>query len=212
MNKLEQAVIPAVFALAVAASMPASANWSESSDGDLSGDYLSPTAIALAPNAGTTVSGTIEGAGQGRSVDLDYFTVHVPSGQNLVALFVRPVTAGGGNAGSFIGLYQGTTGVNPAGAQSTDALGYYLFGTADTDTDILPDLATFNFLGTNPSQGFTPPLGTGDYTIWVQEGASGVFPYVFELVLQAVPEPPALVYLGLAGLGVASRRRSGRKV
>jgi hypothetical protein len=86
----------------------------------------------------------------GVSVDLDYFTVTVPAGQALVALNVLPGTVGGGAIGSFIGVYSGPTAVDPAGALSTAALGYYLYRAADIGTDILDNIATFNFNGPIP--------------------------------------------------------------
>ena len=139
------------------------------------------------------------------SVDLDYFTVTVPAGQVLAALNVLPGTVGAGAIGSFIAIYSGSTAVNPVGASSTDALGYYLYRAADIGTDILDNMATFNFNGTNPSIGFIPPLSPGAYTFWIQEGFNGTFPYNFELVLNSVPEPSTALLM-VAGLAMFLRR------
>ena len=86
--------------------MLASADYIESDpgNGDLSDNFLNPTSIALVPDGSTRVSGTIEGTGMGRSVDLDYFTVTVPMGQRLVALNVLPETVGAGVNGSVIAI------------------------------------------------------------------------------------------------------------
>ena len=92
----------------------------------------------------------------GMSFDLDYFRVSVPVGQVLSAVNVVPGT-GAGAIGTFIAVFDGPA-VNPDTAVSTDLLGYYLYRTADIGTNILDDIATFNFQGTNPSQGFVPPL------------------------------------------------------
>ncbi len=186
--------------------MAASANHVESVNGDLSGDFRNPTFVALLPSGSTIVSGTIQGAGMGVSVDLDYFRVNVPTGQVLSALNVLPGTVGAGAIGSFIAIFRGPAAVDPATATSRDTLGYYLYRTADIGTNILDDLGTFNFGGTNPSMGFLPPLPSGDYTFWIQEGANGVFPYSFALVL-AVPEPPTVLLIALAGTAIALRRR-----
>jgi hypothetical protein len=205
MSDLKRSIVTSIFATALVWPVLASANYNESADGDLSGNFQSPTSIALVPNGSTTISGTIQGAGMGVSVDLDYFTVTVPAGQVLVALNVLPGTVGGGAIGSFIAIYSGSTAVNPVGAASTDALGYYLYRAADIGTDILDNMATFNFNGTNPSIGFIPPLFPGAYTLWIQEGFNGTFPYNFELVLNSVPEPPT-VLLMVAGLAMILRR------
>ena len=208
MNDLKRRgnILGLIFLTAFVWPIQASANYAESVNGDLSGNFQNPTSIALVPNGSTTVSGTIQGAGMGVSVDLDYFTVTVPVGQVLAALNVLPGTVGGGAIGSFIAIYTGATAVDPVGAASTDALGYYLYRAADIGTDILDNMGTFNFNGANPSIGFIPPLSSGNYTVWIQEGFNGTFPYNFELVVSAVPEPPTILLMGLAGLAIGLRR------
>ena len=207
MSDLKRSIVASIFLTALVLPMLASADYIESVDGDLSGDFQNPTSIALVPDGSTTVSGTIQGAGMGVSVDLDYFTVTVPVGQVLAALNVLPGTVGAGAIGSFIAIYPGSTAVSPVGAASTDALGYYLYRAADIGTDILDDIGTFNFNGTNPSIGFLPPLPSAGYTFWIQEGFNGTFPYNFELVLSSVPEPPTILLMGLAGLAIGLSRR-----
>ncbi len=215
MSDLKRSIVTSIFATALVWPVLASANYNESADGDLSGNFQSPTSIVLIPNGSTTISGTIQGAGMGVSVDLDYFTVTVPAGQMLVALNVLPGTVGGGAIGSFIAIYSGSTAVNPVGAASTDALGYYLYRAADIGTDILDNMATFNFNGTNPSIGFIPPLSAGAYTFWIQEGFNGTFPYNFQLVLSSgpspVPEPSIILLIGLGGLAMSLRRHRREK-
>jgi hypothetical protein len=80
-----------------------------------------------------------------------------------------------------------------------------LYRAADIGTDILADMGVFNFNGTNPSMGFTPPLPSGRYTFWIQEGSNGTFPYNFELVLRSVPEPATLL-LALVALAIGLLR------
>jgi hypothetical protein len=213
MSDFKRNILVSIFLTALAWPMLASADYIESVNGDLSGNFLNPTSIALVPNGSTRVSGTVTGAGMGVSTDLDYFMVTVPVGQGLAALNVLPGTVGGGAIGSFIAVFAGSTAANPATAVSTDTLGYYLYRTpADIGTDILDNMGTFNFMGVNPSIGFTPPLFAGNYTFWVQEGALGTFPYNFELVLSSVPAPPTILLMGLAGvafLGLRRRRGEG---
>jgi hypothetical protein len=206
MSDLKRSILASFFLAALISPMLASANYIESVNGDLSGDFQNPTSIALIPDGATTVSGTIQGAGMGVSVDLDYFTVMVPVGQVLAALNVLPGTVGAGATGSFIAIYSGSTAVDPIGAASTDTLGYYLYRAADIGTNILDDMGAFNFNGTNPSIGFMSPLPSADYTFWIQEGFNGTFPYNFELVLRPVPEPSTSLLMALAGLAIGLRR------
>ena len=215
MRNLERSILAALFLTVLAWPVLASASYVESVNGDLSGDFQHPTAIAVAIGS-TTVSGTVEGKGKGVSVDLDYFRVTIPAGQVLAELIVREVTQGGGMVGSFIAVFAGPTGVDPATAVSTDTLGYYLYGAGDVGNDILDNIGTFNLGGNNPSDGFTPPLPAGVYTFWIQEGFLGTFPYNFELVVQSAPAPSTLLLMGLAGLALgvwrlrpAPARRAG---
>jgi hypothetical protein len=124
----------------------------------------------------------------------------------MAALNVLPGTVGAGAIGSFIAIFPGSTAVNPAVAASTATLGYYLYRAADIGTNILDDMGTFNFMGTNPSMGFIPPLPSAQYTFWIQEGFAGTLPYNFELVLRSVSAPPTILLMALAGLAMCLRR------
>src|SRR4051812_19589729 len=99
MNDLKRSIVASTFVTALVWPVLASANYNESANGDLSGNFQNPTSIALVPNGSTTISGTIQGVGNGVSVDLDYFTVTVPAGQVLVALNMLPGTVGAGAIG-----------------------------------------------------------------------------------------------------------------
>jgi hypothetical protein len=206
MSDLKRTVLASIFVAALVWPMLASADFVESPPlVELSGDHLNPTPVPLVPNGATTVSGSVEGKGKGVSVDLDYFTVTVPAGQILTSVNVLPDTVGGGAIGGFIAIFSGATAVDPDLAVSTDLLGYYLYSDDDIGTSILDDMGTFDVDGNSPSIGFTPPLLSGTYTFWIQEGALGVFPYGFELVLSA-PAPPAILLLALAGLATGLGR------
>jgi hypothetical protein len=210
MSGVKRALLVSMFLTTLVSPMRASADFIEPGNGELSGNFQNPTPIALLPNGSTRIAGTVQGAGMGVSIDLDYFTFTVPEGQVLAALNVLPGTVGAGAIGTFIAIFAGATAANPATAVSMDTLGYYLYRTADVGTDILDNIGSFNFLGTNPSQGFTPPLGSGAYTGWIQEGFNGTFPYNFELVLRSVPAPPTILLIAIAGLAMGLRRHRTR--
>jgi PEP-CTERM motif len=178
----------------------------EAVNGDLSNDRLTPTLFTLDPPTGG-VTNTLSGR-SGRVagvVDRDYIHIVVPTGYLWTALNVGNITTGGGGGGSFIGLASGNTmPVLPTATDATGLLGWKLYGAGDRGTDILDDLAVPN----NGSSGFGRPLPAGSYTLWIQELATGDFPYSFNLTVTAVPEPASalLMLLGLSGAVAAARR------
>ncbi len=182
----------------------------EAVTGDLSNDRLAPTLFTLdAPTGG--VINTLSGS-TGRVagvVDRDYIHIVVPTGFLWTALNVGNITTGGGGAGAFIGLASGNTmPVLPTATDATGLLGWKLYGAGDRGTDILDDMALPN----NGSSGFSRPLPAGSYTLWIQELATGDFPYSFNLTVTAVPEPASalLMLLGLSGAVAAARRARPR--
>lgn len=176
--------------LALSASPALAGSWIESSVGDLSGNRLSPSlvAISLGNNA---VAGTF-GSG-----DLDYLRIDVPAGLQVSAI---NVTAYSGPSVSFLAVQSGPTfTVTPATAAPASLLGYAHFGSADLNSNILPDLSTaFGAIG------FTPPLNPGSYTLWLQD-TGGTVSYGLSIV--AVPAPASAAVLGLGVLTLRRRRR-----
>ncbi len=77
--------------------------YSEATSGDLSNSGLSPTALSVAPGSNQIFGATGRGS---TGIDLDYFTITVPSGLALAGLIVLPGTQSGG-AFSFIGMQAG---------------------------------------------------------------------------------------------------------
>jgi hypothetical protein len=70
-----------------------------------------------------------------------------------------------GGAVSFISLQAGKIMTVPPDTMSpAKLLGWAHFGTSDEGTDILPAIAAGQ-----GAIGFTPPLGAGTYTFWLQE-------------------------------------------
>jgi hypothetical protein len=183
----------------------------EAVTGDLSNDRLTPTLFTLdAPGGGAinTLSGRtgrVNGV-----IDRDYIHIVVPTGYQWTALNVGSITTGGGGGGSFIGLASGNTmPVLPTATDATGLLGWKLYNAGDRGTDILDDMAVPN----NGSSGFGRPLPAGSYTLWIQELATGDFPYSFNLTVTAVPEPMSagLLLLGLVGLTAKTAMRKPRR-
>lgn len=172
--------------------------WDEAVDGDLSGDRLNPTAVSVGLGSNQLIGQTIRD-------ERDYLTFEVPAGAQLTGLFLDEYLSEDFTA--FIAIQAGSvlseppTGTNPA-----NLLGYTHFGegAGNVGTDILDDL------GQGPgSQGFTPPLPAGAYTLWIQQTGTSLTDYAFDLQIEAVPEPStfALALTGLGLLGLAVRRR-----
>ena len=62
----------------------------------------------------------------------------------------------------------------------------------------------------NGSTGFSGTLGTGSYSVWIQEiSPGGPVPYSFDFVVGSVPEPGtwAMMLAGFGLLGLALRKR-----
>ena len=178
--------------------------YNESVSGDLSNSGTTPTPVTVSAGS-NDIFGTTGRAASG-ALDLDYFTINVPSGLGLRSIIVLPGTAGGPpTLVSFLGIQAGSQVTVPiTAANAAGLLGYHLYGATEINTDILPAIGTAG----NSSTGFVPPLGPGSYAFWIEEGATGTFPYGFSLVLAQVPEPTALAMI-LAGLSVllTMRRR-----
>jgi hypothetical protein len=196
----------------VATAMPGATVYNESAQGDLSNSGLSPTLlpISLGSNVLTGTTGRDATAG----FDRDYFTVVVPTGFQITSIIEQPGTVVGG-AVSFIGLQAGSQVTVPTNATTAAGLlGWYHYGSTP-NTDILPLMA----IPDTGSSGFTPPLGPGTYSFWIQDFNLGVFNYGFNLVLAqattpaAAPEPGSYL-LAITGLGVviASAKRARRQV
>jgi hypothetical protein len=182
--------------------------YTESTDGDLSSDRLTPTLVSLLEGSNDIVGSVVKG-------DVDYFTITVPDDFELAAIFVKSYVSD--DRSGTIAVMEGDTFTVPVtGLNSPDLLGWSKFGTATLGTDILDNMGMGEM-----SQGFAGPLGPGDYSFWVQQTSNYLSNYTFEFVLvpdldgsAEVPEASSLAMLsGLAGVGLALRtwRRRQRR-
>jgi hypothetical protein len=167
--------------------------YNEAVNGPFSSSGLSPTPVgplSLGDNDifGTTGSGT-------SGVKRDYFTITVPAGTVLNSIIELPGTQVAGSF-AFFGVQAGPqVTVSPTATSAAGLLGWRHYGPADINTNILPEMA----IPAAGSSGFTPPLGPGQYSFWVQELGTGSFPFGFDLALApaaSVPEPSSWL-LGL---------------
>lgn len=165
--------------------------YEEGREGDLSGDRNAPTVMTIQNGDNVLFATTSLG-------DEEYFTIVVPPDQvfaNLIVLTYPDFDV------SFIGIQRGTTfTVDPAHATEHDMLGWMHFGYGEIDMDILPIMAS-----APDAVGFTPPLGPGSYTFWIQQLSDAESDYQLDFV--AIPEPTAWVLLAAPALYLARRRR-----
>jgi hypothetical protein len=189
--------------------------WDEAVNGEFSKSPLAPTPVTFV-GGGNDILGTDGPSGPAgpTTTNPDFFTFNVPVGLALTAITVLPGTMSAGiDNVSFIGIEGGTQITLPRPAPSAAGLlGWWHFGPGDIGTDILPEMG----IPADGSSGFTPPLGAGDYAIWIMEvdnsGCSPHCRYGFDFALAAVPEPASSTGLltGLALLAALRRHRRSR--
>ena len=177
--------------------------YNEAISGDLANTGLAPNLVTVAPGSNQILGST----GNVGGTDRDYFTFAVPVGLQLTAITVLPGTASGGPI-SFIGLQAGSQVTLPVNtATAAGLLGWWHYSPADINTNILPEMA----IPANGSSGFTPPLGAGSYSFWIQDFNPGTFAYGFDFTLAAAPVPEpgyfAILFPVLGALIIVVDRR-----
>lgn len=188
--------------LAVAGPASAGVIYREAVDGDLSGNRLAPSQLTLASGS-NLISGTF-GATTPTSdtLDLDYITVSVPAGLEFHRLVVTDANVGG--AVAFLGMEAGSQiSVPHTTASAATLLGWAHYGTSSISADLFPEMSV-----ASGAQGFTAPLGAGQYTLWIMElNTSDTFSYGFDLQLRPVPEPGVLPALLVPAAALVRVRR-----
>ncbi|HEX3358562.1 MAG TPA: hypothetical protein VHS31_16425 [Tepidisphaeraceae bacterium] len=180
--------------------------WTEGTNGDLSSNQASPTALTF-----TTGTNSIIGS-VGTPDNQDWITFTIPAGFQLSSDVLAAYSST--DAQGFTGVQRGTS-FSGSTFDATKYLGYAHFGTGaangslpPTDlrgTDLLPIMGNTTLAA--GSQGFTPPLGSGDYTFLIQQTGAANTAYQFDFNVTATPEPG----MGLVGLGGVVVLRRCRK-
>lgn len=200
LNKLSTIALAAAFTAGIAQEVIAAA-YEESTNGDISDNRLSPTALVL--DAGSNpVSGNFGISPVPNVADLDYLAVTVPNGFILSRLTLLTLNPGGAN--SFLAVQNGSVmTMAPNSVDPSPLLAYNHIYKNQQGGDLLEVLQTNTALPLGP-------LAAGTYTFWINEtDTAGAYSYAFDFQVTAVPEPATHAMLGggLAVLGYITRRR-----
>lgn len=177
----------------------------EAVNGLLSNDNMNPTVLNFSIGENTVVGNVDEARG---SMNVDVFTFNVPVGAEWTSMTVDAYQSS--DDVSFLAIDDTTTfpydvfeldQVNFGGLPENAFIGGTTFGSSDIGRNILGRAG--NISGSR----FTPPLPSGDYTVYVQQiGSSTDYSLTFS-VISAVPEPSTASAILLAGSLIAMRRR-----
>ena len=170
--------------------------WNETIHGDISGDRLNPSTVALSPGVNALIATSNTG-------DREYIRMTVPAGLNLAA--IMHVTWQSEDPIAFIGVQAGPTFTEPpTGTNVANLLGWTHFGSGPGTVgfDVLPAIST----GAG-AIGFTPPLAANTYTFWIQQTGPALATYRLDFI---VAPSPGTAMFGLLMLGLTPRRRSSR--
>jgi hypothetical protein len=193
--RLRTLALAALVGVAQAQGAGAGTVWNESGpEGDLSNNRLAPTLLSLSSGPNSVTGAVTAG-------ERDYFRITVPENASLAQIVLA---AYGTNNLGFFAIQRGTQiTVDPAGASAAPLLGWVHTTRGLAGTNILDNLG--NGAG---AMGFTPPLGPGDYSFWMQQANAVLTTYTFDLVIVPEPSVASLLAAGLVGLALARRRRT----
>jgi hypothetical protein len=187
--------------------------WNEAVNGQLSTNPASPTVLTVFPGSNEVIGethGPIIPATQ-LATDADIFSFTVGQGFQLTAINILAFNyVPNTNPANPISYAAVQTGGRITSTTSGAALlGATLFGNQapypGVGGDLLPALAGGPTL--LAGSGFTPPLGAGQYTFWVQEtNGSTSYDFAFQITPDPIPEPSTLTLFTLGGLALAGWR------
>lgn len=160
--------------------------YDEATDGDLSGDRLSPTQLTLVDGGNTLTATSVRG-------DVEYVTVTVPDNRKLEAILLSSYDSTDGVA--FAAFQAGMTFTEPVTPSSiilSNLLGYSHFG---TDSNRIGEDILDNLRETPGSAMFGASLPAGTYTFWLQQ--TGVTTTTYALNFVTSPDLSQTLFLPL---------------
>ena len=190
-----------ILVLAVAAPASATVIYNESMFGSFSSSGLSPTLLPLSPGLNEIIGTN----GNADSSVRDYVRITIPNGFVLSSLTL--INTGSLGAKGFLGIENGDqVTLAPTTTTAAGLLGWWHYTPADANTNLLPEMG----VPAMGSSGFTPPLGAGDYSLWIQDSSTGTFQYEFDFQVTPTPEPATfgMGLLAAAWLLMFARRRA----
>lgn len=165
---------------------------SEFINGDLSGNFSTPTLLHLTAGGNTVIAriGNNGNTGATNGYDADYFTVTLDPSETLVSITVDSYAFGPFNPGVSFSAYIAASAFAGQGSQNIHGTAFFNASSGN----ILDDFA-----------GGPTPLGQGTYSFWFQETSDNIVDY--QLTFNVVPEPSSAVALGMLGLFALTMRR-----
>lgn len=208
-----------VFALLLCVAMVTEAAaevvWDEASMGDLSNDNTEPTNLQIfMPGAGGSLrSNSVLGETDSGAADI--FTFEIAGGTQLSELKLTRYE--NGDNAMFVAIAEGTEFPHDyfeINDPNFDGYTLWLGGSTVGPNDVTANRNLLERLGSiGIGSGFTPPLGEGKYTFYIQQtGPQNLYTFDFNVeAVSAVPEPATTGMLSAGLLGVFGYRRWKRK-